>query len=294
MCYHIHGPIIKVINKSKRGFIMASFTTKTKTKKDFRNPYIKRLERFEKYTNIETTDSSKKASYAGVGLKCGFFALFIFLGIFISYMLTSSGFVNGLSQSLAVDMHIVLLIALAAGLVFMIISGILAGRGKVLTIIFGSIFCTTIGFTVTTIATFVPKYGNHVMLALVLTAAIFFALLFTFVTGIIKVTNKFKSIVSTAFFGLIITALILFVSSFIPATRELSMFVLSNSLFSIGFTVCFIVIASCYLVFSFDGVKKVVENGVHKDAEWVAAFSVVFAVIWLFIEILSLLNKVDR
>lgn len=268
--------------------------TNNRKTKDFRNPYLKRLERFEKYSNIEATEGAKKASYAGVGLKCGFFALFIFAGIFLSYLLTSCGLVNNLADTFAVDMHIILLIALAAGFVFMIVSGVLAGRGKVLTIIFGSIFCTTIGFTVSTIAAFVPKYGYHVMLALVLTAAIFFALLITFVTGIIKVTNKFKSIVSTVFFGLFITAALLFVSSLIPATRELSMFVLSNSLFSIGFTVCFIVIASCYLIFSFDGVKKIVENGVHKDAEWVGAFSVVFSVIWLFLEILSLLNKVDR
>lgn len=264
----------------------------TKETKSYRmkNPVMKHLEKYADSTN--TTDT--RATYAGIGRKCGIFGLFILLGIALSKLFTSTPIVNTIATQFSQDPGFITFIAVITGFVVMIISSILAGRGKMLTIIFGSLFCTSIGFMLTSIASYNVKYSNHIMLALIITAGIFMAMMVTFTSGLIKVTNKMKSTVFTIFLGMIFTCVLVFISGFIPAMHGLTNFLHNNTLFGIGFSFAFLVIACFYLLFSFDGVKKIVENGVEKDAEWVGAYSIVFSTIWIFIEVLSILSRVDR
>ena len=54
-----------------------------------------------------------------------------------------------------------------------------------------------------------------------------------------------------------------------------------------------VVIASLNLVMDFDFIEKGVENGAPKYMEWYSAFGLLVTLIWLYIEILSLLAKLS-
>lgn len=271
---------------------MTTLRSNTVVRKRFQNPIQRRFEKHaHKYENAQLSD---RATYKGIGIKCGFFALFLLVGIALSKVLSSAHVLGTLASVFNVQSGFIMFISVVAGFVLMLISSILAGRGKTMTIIFGSLFCTSIGFMLTNSASLSTKYSNHIMLALIITVGIFLALFVSFTSGMIKVTDKFKSIVFTIFMGMIFSTVLVFISTFIPATHNIGTFILNNSLIGIGFSAVYLVIACCYLIFSFDGVKKLVDQGMHKDAEWTGAFSIVFSLIWIFIEVLSILNKVNR
>ena len=65
----------------------------------------------------------------------------------------------------------------------------------------------------------------------------------------------------------------------------------NSSLFSIGFSLLVVVIASLNLVLDFDFIEEGSEKGIPKYMEWYGAFGLLVTLIWLYIEILHLLAK---
>ena len=65
------------------------------------------------------------------------------------------------------------------------------------------------------------------------------------------------------------------------------------SMFSIGFSVFVIIIASLNLVLDFDFIEEGAENGAPKYMEWYGAFGLLVTLVWLYLEILRLLAKLQ-
>tara|TARA_Y100000994_G_C15677803_1_gene436528 strand:- start:1571 stop:1825 length:255 start_codon:yes stop_codon:yes gene_type:complete len=65
------------------------------------------------------------------------------------------------------------------------------------------------------------------------------------------------------------------------------------SLMSIGFSVVVVIIASLNLVLDFDFIEQGSEAGVPKYMEWYGAFGLLVTLIWLYLEILRLLAKLN-
>lgn len=107
---------------------------------------------------------------------------------------------------------------------------------------------------------------------------------------VIKVTDKFKSIVLTATLGVMIFYVIAFVLRLIhidiPFLHQGSTMGILFSLFVIG-------LASMNLILAFDRVQKGVEMGLPRYMEWYCAFGLIMVIIWLYIEILNLLAKLN-
>ncbi len=70
-----------------------------------------------------------------------------------------------------------------------------------------------------------------------------------------------------------------------------SYFFTSSSSLSIGFSLFVVVIAAFNLLLDFALIDESVERGLPKYMEWYAAFNVLVTLIWLYIEILRLLQK---
>ena len=66
---------------------------------------------------------------------------------------------------------------------------------------------------------------------------------------------------------------------------------MNSSLFSIGFSVFVVIIASLNLVLDFDFIEEASEMNVPKYMEWYGAFGLLVTLIWLYLEILRLLAK---
>ena len=135
-------------------------------------------------------------------------------------------------------------------------------------------------------------YPGIVSQAILLTVSIFVALLFAYKTRIIKPTENFKLGVFAATGGIFLVYLVSFIGSFFG--MDLSILNPTNgSMFSIIFSLIVILIASLNLVLDFDFIEEASENGAPKYMEWYAAFGLMVTLVWLYLEILRLLAKIN-
>ena len=66
-----------------------------------------------------------------------------------------------------------------------------------------------------------------------------------------------------------------------------------SGIIGIGFSVFVVIIASLNLVLDFDFIEAGVEQGAPKYMEWYGAFGLMVTLIWLYLEILRLLAKLN-
>ena len=136
------------------------------------------------------------------------------------------------------------------------------------------------------------EYTGIVQQAIFLTFGIFFTLLFAYKTKIIKATENFKLGVFAATGGIAIVYLASFVMSFFGSGMSI-MDSSNGSWMSIGFSLFVVVIASLNLVMDFDFIEDAAEKGVPKYMEWYGAFGLLVTLVWLYLEILRLLSKLN-
>jgi uncharacterized YccA/Bax inhibitor family protein len=137
-------------------------------------------------------------------------------------------------------------------------------------------------------AIFESMYPGVVMRAVALTLAVFFAMLFLYRSGIIKVTKKLQMGIFAATAGIAVVYLVSFIGGFFG--MEFS-FLHGNSNFSIGFSLVVVAIAALNLVMDFSFIERATESGAPKHMEWYGAFGLMVTLIWLYLEILRLLSK---
>lgn len=137
---------------------------------------------------------------------------------------------------------------------------------------------------------YAQQFDGIVGQAVFLTFAIFIALLFAYKSKLIKPTENFKLGIFAATAGIGILYLVSFIMSFFGSGLPI-MNPMNSSLFSIGFSVFVVIIASLNLVLDFDFIEEGVENGSPKYMEWYGAFGLLITLVWLYLEILRLLAK---
>ena len=71
-------------------------------------------------------------------------------------------------------------------------------------------------------------------------------------------------------------------------------FLHSTSLLSIGFSIFAAGLAAMNLALDFDFIEKGAKQGLPKGMEWFAAFALVVTLVWLYLELLRLLSKLQR
>ena len=128
--------------------------------------------------------------------------------------------------------------------------------------------------------------------AVLLTVTILLSLLLAYRSGIIKATENFKLGVFAATGGIALFYLISFVASFFGG--GLAIFDPTNgSMTSILVSLFVVIIASLNLVLDFDFIEEASENGAPKYMEWYGAFGLLVTLVWLYLEILRLLAKIN-
>ena len=139
---------------------------------------------------------------------------------------------------------------------------------------------------------FNTMYDGIVITAISYTLCILFALLSIYRLGIIKPTENFKLGVGAATMGIAILYVANLGMSFFGSGIPL-MDINNSSMYSIGFSVFVIVIASMNLVVDFDFIEEGAEKGAPKYMEWYGAFGLMVTLVWLYLEILKLLAKMN-
>jgi uncharacterized YccA/Bax inhibitor family protein len=138
---------------------------------------------------------------------------------------------------------------------------------------------------------FEMRYPGIVVQAIGLTMGILLALLMAYKSGLIKATENFKLGVVAATGGIFLVYMFSFVLGFFGINMP---YIHQSGMIGIGFSLFVVVIASLNLVLDFDFIESGAENGAPKYMEWYGAFGLVVTLVWLYIEILRLLSKLNR
>lgn len=122
--------------------------------------------------------------------------------------------------------------------------------------------------------------------ALMLTILCLASMLFAYKTGMIKATEKFRSVITTATGAIAMIYLLSMVLNLfgvqVPYLHQGGMIGIGISLFIIG-------IASLNLILDFDNIEKGAEHGAPSYMEWVCSLGLLVTLVWIFFEILRLL-----
>ena len=139
-------------------------------------------------------------------------------------------------------------------------------------------------------AMFEARFPGIVMQAVGLTCGTLAALLMAYRSGLIRATENFKLGVVAATGGIFILYLVSFGMSFFGKSIP---FIHESGLMGIGFSAFVVVIAALNLVLDFDFIENGVEQGAPKYMEWYGAFGLMVTLVWLYLEILRLLSKLQ-
>ena len=134
------------------------------------------------------------------------------------------------------------------------------------------------------------QYPGIAVQAIFLTFGTLGSLLLAYISGLIKATENFKLGVFAATGAIGILYLINFVMSFFGTGIGV---IHSSSPMGILFSLGVVVIAALNLVLDFDFIEEGAEIGAPKYMEWYATFGLLVTLIWLYIEILRLLSKLN-
>lgn len=138
---------------------------------------------------------------------------------------------------------------------------------------------------------FEANYPGIVSQAVFLTFGTLGALLLAYKSGLIKATENFKLGVFAATGGIALVYLISWIMSWFGGSIPL---IHSSGTFGILFSLFVVVIAALNLVLDFDFIEEGAEMGAPKYMEWYGAFGLLVTLIWLYLEILRLLAKLQR
>ena len=260
------------------------------------NPVLRRLNKL-----TERAADSSCASYAGIAVKTCFFLLMTLAGMMAYLLLQTAVFSKDAVQTtinyrdtftftIGRTEGIVLIVVLLIGLVSELV-GIFARRTIPVT---GTVYSASQGFVISFLVFKVLKGYEHLGLeALLLTASVVAVMCWLYVTGKVRPTKRFNTILMTLVLGSISVGLLTFIASLIPATRPFVMAMQQNAGLCIALDLLGIVIASLFLISDFSVIESCVANRYPKDSEWFAAFGLVFTVIWLYLKILDLLMRLN-
>lgn len=108
---------------------------------------------------------------------------------------------------------------------------------------------------------------------------------------IIRVTEKFRAVMMCSLITIFGIYLINLILSFFQIQVP---FLYSSSPIGIGFSFIVVAILSFNLLLDFDFIDNAARSFWPKHVEWYGAFGLLLSVIWLYIEILNLLMKLQR
>ncbi len=139
-------------------------------------------------------------------------------------------------------------------------------------------------------AMYEARFGGIVLQAVGLTFGVLAMLLVAYVTRIIRATENFKLGIFAATSGIGLVYLATWILSFFGVQIP---YIHGNGLIGIGFSAFVVAIAALSLVMDFDFIEEGVRQGAPKYMSWYAAFGLLVTLVWLYLEILRLLSRLQ-
>lgn len=251
------------------------------------NPALNRIERENGGVALENSENA--ATYKGIAKKSIYFVALTFVSALVAFLFGIQLLVS--NTALAIGLLFGCLIVAA-------ISGIVASLSPGAAKIAGTIYAVSEGLLVGFIS--VLYYilsvadggsGGEVFAALFATIGVAAGMMVLYATGVIRVGSGFKKFMISALVGLLIMGIIMFIISLI--SPAMSTIFYGNGNFSIFISVIMVLFASLMILFDLNRMTEMVENGVDKKYEWLAAFGLLLTLVWLYMEFLKLFAKIS-
>ncbi len=137
---------------------------------------------------------------------------------------------------------------------------------------------------------FQEKYPDIIMHAVLITFGVAAGMYLLYSLQLIRVTQKLRSVVMIATAGIAIFYLLTWILSFFDVQFA---FLSSGSTFGIVFSLAVIAVASLNLLLDYDMIEQGAAMGAPKYMEWYGAFGLLVTLVWLYLEILRLLAKLN-
>jgi uncharacterized YccA/Bax inhibitor family protein len=134
------------------------------------------------------------------------------------------------------------------------------------------------------------RFQGLVLQAAMLTFGTLFALLAAYRSGWIRATEKFKMGVVAATGGIFLLYLVAMVLGFFGVHLG---FMYNSGPMSILLSVVIVIVAALNLVLDFDFIEQGAQVGAPKYLEWYGGFGLLVTLVWLYLEILRLLAKLN-
>jgi uncharacterized YccA/Bax inhibitor family protein len=134
------------------------------------------------------------------------------------------------------------------------------------------------------------RYPGIALNAFALTVGTLAALLLAYRTGVIRATDAFTRGVVAATGGVALVYVVSFLLGMFGVSIPL---IHGSGLIGIGFSLVVVVLAALNLVLDFAFIEKGAASGAPKYMEWYGAFGLLVTLVWLYLEMLRLLSKLQ-
>lgn len=258
------------------------------------NPILNRLGKVQERAETNT------ATYAGIASKTTYFLVVTLVGMVLQMIVNAAlasepvwqQFTVYESFTVSLNLKETLILGAVAAVGFICeLVGVFVPRTIPVT---GTVYSAGQGYLISFLVFKVLAGNEYIGLeALLLTVVVVAAMCWLYSSGIVKVDQKFRSVLLALVLGSVGFSLISFIGSLIPATREYVQMMLQNSWLTMIIDVIGLVIAALFLISDFNMVDTCVREGYPKKYEWVAAFGLVFTVLWIYLKILDLLMELN-
>ncbi len=264
----------------------------------FTNPAISRVNSFaDSYSSQET------ASYTGVFMKIGYFLALVLLGVGAFFYMHSyfgrEGYTvaSVINAELGYQIYSNEMSILVGAWIVTLVAGLIAAFAIKTIPVTGSIYCLGMGYAIAiTSYLYAGQYTGIVVEALVLTLLIIAVMATLYYTGIVKVGQRFKTIVMTALIASVLGSLVfLLLYKLAPNSAIVtSILKIQNGPLGILFAALGVVLGACLLLLDFETIAEAVNNGVNKKYEWYCGYSLMLSVIYLYLKVLQLLARIQN
>ena len=134
------------------------------------------------------------------------------------------------------------------------------------------------------------RYAGIPGQAVLLTFAVALGVFTLYRLNILKATEGFRRMIVGATIGIMVFYLVNMVLSMFNVNLGYTM---SSSLIAIGINIVIAGVAAMNLVLNFDDIDQAVRMGAPKKMEWYGAFGLMVTLVWLYLELLRLLSRLQ-
>jgi uncharacterized YccA/Bax inhibitor family protein len=180
-------------------------------------------------------------------------------------------------------------VLLLGGIALTLVLGFAIALKKTISVPLIVVYAVVEGLLVGSVSSiYATLYEGIVTQAVLATLSVFAGMLLAYKVGLIKVTARFRRMMTMAIFGYMIFAL---VNLGYALVTHSAFGIGGTSPLGIGISIFAVGLASFSLALDFDAIERAIAAGAPQRYSWLLAHGLIVTLVWLYLEILRLLGR---